>query len=705
MYIKPAWFQYSIFIIENFNLMYKFLIIVIFFFSSLHSISQQKQAVSPDTIKVERLKDVEITGRVNFTSKTSLSTEASSSPASVSLVGRDYIAKQAITSYGDLLRPIAGVNVSNYQLGGVGYGIQIRGYTVTEHARDVAFIVDGVPQNQGSSIQTNGYVDLNPLIPEHLRRIEVTRGPFTPFYGDHALGGVISFETMDKMPSSITVSAGSFGAARVLGTAGFGQNNKTGYVSIEAGRIDGYRDNSNEKHVNGFAKYAFPLMKGMASIRAQGYSSDFGSSGYLRLEDLNSGKVSRTTAVNSTDGGTTRQQNIVFNYKGLDTSNFTSATVYIQHHDFIRIRTGVIGGSQRQDRDNRVWAGADLRRTIISTLGSLPVLYAVGFSFRADNIDNTRFTTKDRQKVNQTQDRQINTYTPGIYFQLQLQATGRLKLTLGGRYDKLLYDLTTGITDSELPNKRLKPNTGVLSPKAGMAYQIVKGVNIFINAAQGFKAPSGYEENLFNPGLSVSKLTTYEIGVGGDDAEGRFHGLLSAYLSDQTGEIQSDPLGNLTNFGDTRRSGFEAEGRAALIKRGGLSIFGNYTRVTAKIRNGATDQNYVTNTPEYAATLGFDYDFGAARSANNHLVLSIYDQLIGNKNLNASGTIRSDAFHRLAGKLSYNRNSWANFRLFAEGSFYPGDGALKEVNFLSGGKILISPQARVNIRGGVRIPF
>ena len=95
-------------------------------------------------------------------------------------------------------------------------------------------------------------------------------------------------------------------------------------------------------------------MKGMASIRAQGYSSDFGSSGYLRLKDLNSGKVSRTTAVNSTDGGTTRQQNIVFNYKGLDTSNFTSATVYIQHHDFIRISTGVIGGSQRQDRDNRV---------------------------------------------------------------------------------------------------------------------------------------------------------------------------------------------------------------------------------------------------------------------------------------------------------------------------------------------------------------
>nr|MBA4140502.1 hypothetical protein [Segetibacter sp.] len=54
-----------------------------------------------------------------------MSTEASASPASVTLVGRDYIAKQTINSYGDLLRPLAGINVSNYQLGGVGYGIQM----------------------------------------------------------------------------------------------------------------------------------------------------------------------------------------------------------------------------------------------------------------------------------------------------------------------------------------------------------------------------------------------------------------------------------------------------------------------------------------------------------------------------------------------------------------------------------------------------
>lgn len=510
---------------------------------------------------------------------------------------------------------------------------------------------------------------------------------------------------MDKMPSTITVSGGTYGAARALATVGFGKNNTTGYVSLEAGQLDGYRHNNGEKHLNGIAKYAFPLGKGLASVRVQGFGSNFNSAGYIRLEDLNAGKVSRTTPVNPTDGGTTRQQNVVFNYKGSDTSNFTSATVYVQHHNFIRIRTGVIGGAQRQDGDNHTWAGGDVRQTIIRSLGSLPVLYAVGVSFRADDADNTRFSTKDRQKTAQTQDRQVHSYNPAVYAQMQLQAAERLKLTLGARYDKFFYDLTTGPADAEIANKSLKPQTGAFSPKAGLAYQVAKGINIFINAARGLKAPSGYEENLFNANLAVSRLTSYEIGIGGDDADGRLHGLLSAYLSDQTGEIQSDPLGNLINFGNTRRSGIEAEGRAGLTERGGLSVFGNYTHVTAKIRNGAPDEIYVTNTPEYAATLGVDYDFGAVRASNNHLVLSVYDQLIGNKNLNTAGTIQSDAFHRLAGKISYSRRSWPNFRLFAEGSFYPGDGALKEVYFLSGGKIVTSPQARASLRGGVRVPF
>lgn len=693
--------MYSLF----FTLSRVYTILQFFFLIFLFTPALAQNNRQSDSIRTLLLENIEVMNRLKLTSKITISPEASSSPASVSLLGRDYIAKQAITSYGDLLRPLAGVAVSNYQLRGVGYGIQMRGYTVSEHARDVLFLIDGVPQNQGSSIQTNGFVDLRMLIPENIRRLEVIRGPFSPYYGDHAFGGVISFETMDRMPSTIMVSGGLHGFARVLATEGFGTDKQSGYVSIEASNNDDYRHNNSQKLLNGFAKYAFPLWKGSASVRAQAYGQDFNTAGYIVRSDVDSGIISKKSFVSSTDGGSTRQQNLVFNYKGNDSANFTSATIYVQHHDFKRIRTNTIGGPQRLDRDNRIWARFDFRHTIITTLGSLPVLYAAGISFRTDDIDNTRDSTAGGQIKKQTQDRTVKFYTPGIYAQMQLLVASRLKFTLGVRYDKFFYNLTTGSTDTEIPGVSLQPNTEGFSPKIGIAYKIANGINVFANFARGFKSPSGYEEILFNPSVSPSKLSSYEIGVGGDDVNGLLHGLISAYLSDQTGEIQEDPLGELTNFGKTRRSGIEAEGRVSFIKSKGLSIFGNYTHVVAKTRNGIPDQIYVTNTPEYIATLGVDYDFGAAKETNNHFVLSIYDQLIGSKNLNTSGTIRSDAYQRLSGKLSYSRLSWANFRVFVEGSFYPGDGALNEVYLFTGGKLRTAPQAPVNLQLGIRVPF
>lgn len=678
-------------------------ILIIFFLFTFLLNNVQAQSIPPampDTFTNKQLPSVLISGK---TSKTILSPEAISGPASVTIAGKEFIAKQALFSYGDLLRPIAGVTVSNYQLGGVGYGIQMRGYTVTEHARDVAFFIDGVPQNQGSSIQANGYVDLNPLIPENLQRFEVIRGPFSPFYGDHALGGAITFETANRLPTSIMISGGSFGTARALATVGFGKNKHSGYVSVEGFRTDAYRDNNDEKRLNGYAKYAFPFAKGMATVSAQAFTADFNSAGYLKVADIEAGTVKTTSAISASDGGSTKQQNLVFNYKGADSSNFTSATIYVQHHDFIRIRTGVIGGPQRKDRDNRTWFGGDLRRTLISTLGSIPVLYAAGISFRGDLIENTRFATVDRQEISQSRDRQIKTYTPAAYAQIQLQPAKRLKLTLGARYDQLFYNLNTGANDAEVKNLSVKPKTGVFSPKVGIAYRVASGMNVFFNASKGFKAPSGYEENLFNPDLSVSKLTSYELGIAGDGMQGRLHGLISGYISDQNGEIQEDPLGNLVNFGNTRRTGIEAEFRAIVTNNGALSIYGNFTRVWAKIRNGAPDQVFVTNTPEYAALIGFDYDFGTATNAKNHFVLSIFDQFIGNKNLDAAGTIRTDAFQRFSGRINYTRPSWANFLVFVQGNVYVGDGALNEMRFLSGGNVLTSPQASSTFLGGIKI--
>lgn len=678
--------------------------VLIFIGTTATSLVAQAQA-GQDTTKSLKLDEVEVSGKSKATNKTLLSAELSASPASVSTLGRDYVAKQAVNTYGDLLRPIVGVNVSNYQLGGVGYGIQMRGYVVTEHARDIAFTIDGVPQNQTSSLQANGYVDLNPLIPDIVKSIEVVRGPFSPLYGDHALGGGISFRTENKQPTSILISGGTYGNLRAMGTYGFEKGENSGYITLDAGRSTGYRNNSKEKHLNGLAKYTFGLGNGVASIRAQAFGSDFGSASYLVRSQVDSGLVSKKASVSNSDGGYTRQQNLVFNYQTNDTANYRVVTAYIQHHDFVRIRTGKLGGAQTKGCDNRIWTGFDVRNVRSLKLGNMPVLTYVGLAFRADFSDQSRFVTQDRVELSQNRDRNVNIYNPAAYAQVQLKPVDRLKLTLSVRYDALFYDIKTGLKDAEIADTSVTANAGAFSPKFGVAYEIAQGFSIYANAARGFKSPSGYEDLPFNANLKPSVLDSYELGISGDNDNGTLHGLVAGYISNQSREIGVDPLNNLLNFGKTQRSGIEAEGKIDFGRKSGLSIYANYTQVVAKLKNDVVGDDFVVNTPTYMGMLGVDYDFSKAKMLNNRIVLSIYDQLIGPKNLTADGKVQSKAFQRISGKLTYSRGSWANFRIYLQGSFYPGDGALEEASFYSGGALLVAPQAPFTFEGGIKVPF
>ena len=665
------------------------------------------QSVPLDTTKTKRLGTVEVRGETLSTSKVTVSAEATASPAAVTLVGREYVARQAVTTYGDLLRPLAGISVSNFQLGGVAYGIQMRGYNSTEHARDIAFFIDGLPQNQGSSISANGYTDLNPLIPETIRRIEVVRGPFSVFAGDHALGGTISFDTEDRLPSSVTVEAGAFGAVRGLGIAGLGRpgSKLAAWVALDAFHTDGYRDNSRDNHLNGLAKFSYTLPHGTASLRLQAYGDNSQSASYLSRTAVDAGTIDRRAAVDATDGSTTRQQNAILSYKGSDPNNYLSATLYVQHHDFPRFRN--FGSGQRVDADNRTWGGGDARYTRTLEAGSTRLLLVGGASYRADASSQTRFPTVARVRGIQSRQRDLTLNTPSAYVQAQALFFSKLKLTAAARYDRLFYDVRVGTFDvAAVAGKSTTANMGAFSPKVGAAFALTSVLSVYANYARGFKSVDGYQDLPSNASLDVSYLDSYEAGLSADDASGRLHALAAAYSSTSTGEVQTDPLGNLTNYGRTRRRGLELEARYRLGEGGrGPNLFGNYSYVQAILQNGASAEQYVATTPRYLATVGIDLPLLASSAGASRLDLSVYDQLIGPKYMDVAGTLQTEAYQRVSGKLIYTRTSWAGFRLYAQGTWYPGNGSLDEMTFLSGTTLLVAPQPTVAFTAGVKVPL
>ena len=184
-------------------------------------------------------------GEGSLPSQSALSPAASAQPAATTTVGAPTIQRMPVISYGDIFRSLPGFNVSNYGQGAVGYGISLRGYTEAEHGRDIAYFIDGVPINEVSSIHTPNYVDLNILIPETVKSIEVIRGPFWIEAGDSNLGGSVNILTKRSEPlASATGSGGSFDTARGLIPYSRTDTTVEPYLVGEGYHTDGYRDNS-----------------------------------------------------------------------------------------------------------------------------------------------------------------------------------------------------------------------------------------------------------------------------------------------------------------------------------------------------------------------------------------------------------------------------------------------------------------------------
>ncbi|MGS2742829.1 TonB-dependent receptor domain-containing protein [Halomonas sp. LS-001] len=115
-------------------------------------------------------------------------------PASISVVTREALERQRITSVADALRDVEGVDVGG-QVGKTGgSNISIRGmpsdYTL--------ILIDGRRQNTAGSVTPNGFGETStsffPPV-SSIERIEVIRGPMSTLYGSDAMGGVINIIT------------------------------------------------------------------------------------------------------------------------------------------------------------------------------------------------------------------------------------------------------------------------------------------------------------------------------------------------------------------------------------------------------------------------------------------------------------------------------------------------------------------------------
>ncbi|NCJ11925.1 TonB-dependent hemoglobin/transferrin/lactoferrin family receptor [Serratia marcescens] len=167
-------------------------------------------------------------------------------PMMVTVIEGNSPESQTAGTAADMLRRVPGITITGSGRSN-GQDLMMRGYD----RRGVLTLVDGIRQGTDT-----GHINGTFLDPALVKRIEVVRGPSALLYGSGALGGVVSYETVDAADLLLPGHDSGF---RVYGTAGSGDHS-LGMGASAYGKTDnldgllsfGTRDVGDLRQGNGF---------------------------------------------------------------------------------------------------------------------------------------------------------------------------------------------------------------------------------------------------------------------------------------------------------------------------------------------------------------------------------------------------------------------------------------------------------------------
>lgn len=667
--------------------------------------SAHAQTAPPATRKPAQLPEVVVEGKSETPSKGDLSPLPESQPVSTTTVTRESIAKQSVTTYGDLVRGLTGVNVNDFGQGGVGYGISLRGFPDGDHGRDVAYAFDGVSFNEPSALHINGYADLNPIIPETIEGITVHRGPFNPRFGNYALGGSIDFVSVRTLPTGLHLSGGSDNYLRALATYGFNLNELDGFLTFEARDTGGYRKNSQLRALNTFDKITFPMAGGTGALRVSYYQADYEAPGYLDRALVRSGALSPRAVINPDDGGTKKAAEIAFNYRKGELENEFSVNAYGHFDDFERFATFNLSPDptgQRLQRDRRFDFGTAADKfKLIELPGDMQMSLLGGVGLRSDIARADEIRGINPGAGTKTVDVDFSQHNPFAFAQVDFKPLNWLKLTGGARYDHFFYDI-----DDNGNSTSYSPDHGAFSPKGGLTVSPTKWLDLFANVGKGFRAPSAVDELTSTRNVGVSRQLSEEVGINLHDPSGRWSFLGTVYHSELDRELAPNAPGTPpTVLGESRREGFEVELRWRAYRKAAreVTLLASYTAVRTDLLERGGE---VPNVADYIVTLGTESDLlWLGDNSPHRLTLGAYGQLIGPKAVTPDRSVETRDYSRISAKLAYTNQKWHGSGAFLSLVAYPGS-RLEETAFdFGGGAVGISPQAPVSVQGGINILF
>jgi len=519
-----------------------------------------------------------------------------------------------------MIEQVPGVELNAYYQGGVADQFSIRGFGGGGHEGQAGAQIDGVSLNEAEG-HSDGYADLNILIPLNLEKVKVYKGPSSVLFGRFAEGGTLAMETRKGGDyQDISISGGAFNTLNAQFATGkstlLGENKRKleTNLAFQFFQSDGYAENSDNIRGNLTGRVAYQLTeKTDVALSLRGHRSEWDAAGYISEDRVNDKLLRKRQGVNAENDGGSKQfysQKLDLNHTFNDNLRLLVFGYAVQQ-EFTRFaKFGLTPGGQTERFNTRnVYAtGATLNGR--SKLGSVKMDWIAGTEFYTEATDRKRWNTTERVRDEEILDRNFDVQTLSAYFQGVLDISRFFRPSIGLRYDKF----TGGFTNND-PNQTSFTNEidqlANLTPKLGIRSSILEGLDLRISASNGFSLPNSALK--YEPGINLDpvQLWQYELGASYRGVD-RLELDVVGFILNTSNEIFENPpgSGDLVNLGKTQRTGIETE--AVFKPTPNWRIRGTYSFIETEVVDNP-DQSLIgtslVNIPQTIATIDVSYVF------------------------------------------------------------------------------------------------
>lgn len=499
---------------------------------------------------------------------------------------------QASDRPANVLRMVPGLITTNPG-GGPGKpdNYMLRGFDA-DHGTDLAGFLDGMPLNLRSHAHGQGYLDLNFLIPETMKRVDAYKGPYQVQFGDFATAGAVNFVTRDVVEEGVVqLSGGQFNTQRHLLMFSPTTDTVRSLVALEGFYTDGPYVNPNRAlRVNGLAKATMnPTTHSELSLIGTYYQGRWNSQGEIPLRAVESGLISRFGSVDPYQGGRTQRATGHVRYHYDTPSGGTLfAETYLQYYslnlmsNFTFLLDDPVNGDGIEQADRRYVYGGEFGYRQSGKLLGIESSATAGVQARVDDAHVRLSRQRQWMLLGTMSDSRIHEASYSPYLRLEFQPAPWARLTGGTRADYFQFNVRN-LCQTDCPqNPSGSVDATIMTTKGNLILGPWAGTEIFLNAGTGFHSNDARAVVNSSNVQALPKATGYEVGLRTRQWD-RLEVSASFWLLDLTSElVYQGNLGTTQILGATRRYGTDLGSRLQLLDW--LSLSGTVTLNSAEFR-------------------------------------------------------------------------------------------------------------------------